>query len=517
MRNLLVLNDPIPVPKVKSVSAIIEPNADKTHRFITTRRFPIYYMPITKCGSTFMKNLMYVLDHDELHPNASRIHDYPGDLRRADTTPAWMIRRSKSAFSILRNPVSRFLSLYFDKIYGTGPQNFPQLRLEIAEDCDLDLSPNLTAKQHQVNCRKLIGWIDNNLSGETDIEINPHWRPQSVRANAVRHLKVGFLTTDGLDQQLPNYLGHIIPNLSDKIAKASVRNQTLYPVSIDEVTNSDLEAEINRVYEQDLANYTRVSKYWRKRLASPALSASKSSDRITVLSTHRFNINVIAMQKAGCTFVRNLFYTLDHGRVHPEPANIASDECLAFRNKTSEDLKGAANIIVLRDPVSRFFSLYFDKVWGDGQQAFPWISKKLIADRKFRLSRDLSTAEHHDNCCRFLGYLESRFNERPPEDLNPHWRPQYVKADQARKFGFTPILLEDFVQQFTHVTLGKIRGLELALSQPLFKNETEKPIPPSELISPWIEERIQALYSQDIALYETVRSGWLNSGEPPDL
>lgn len=517
MGRLLKKDDPIFTHAAKASPVDIVPNVEKTHRFLTTRRYPIYYMPITKCGSTYMKNLMYVLDHDAVHPAASSIHDHPGDLSRADKTPAWMIRRSGLAFSILRDPVRRFFSLYFDKIYGEGPQNFPELREEIAEDCGLDLTPGLDVAAHRANCFRLIGWIDDNLAGDTDLEINPHWRPQSVRVGAVAHLKIGFLTTDGLDRQLADYLGDAIPDIEDKMALVSARNETRYPVDPEEVATPELTEEINAVYADDLAHYRRVSRYWRRRLAAPAPSVAPTGDKINVLTTHRFGVNAIAMQKAGCTYVRNLFYLMDHGRPHPQPSEIYKDGCLVFRHKTAEALEGAANVIVLRDPIARFFSLYFDKVWGESQQAFPWIAKKLVADRRFRLSRNLSQAEHHDNCCRFLGYLESRFKEKPPEQLNPHWRPQHIRADEARPFGFVPILLEDFQSQFVQVAGGHIRGLDEALAQPIFRNETEKPIAPADLISPWIEERLHALYAEDIALYARVKAGWAETGAPPEL
>jgi len=422
-----------------SVDAVV-PNEAGTHKFITTRRHPIYYMPITKCGSTFLKNLFYVLDHDAPHDDPEYIHDHSRDLIRADKTPAQLLSASKFAFTVLRKPVSRFMSLYFDKIHGTGPQNFPEIRLEIAKDCGLDLAQNLDAAGHRDNCEKLIDWLEKNLAGDTDIEVNPHWRPQSMRVGTVDHLAIELLTLDGLDWQLPLLLGDVVPELEQKMAQAKARNRTSYPIAPEEIITPALECKVNEVYADDLVRYEHIRRRWKMRKKMPAPPVVEGA--------------------------------LDHGRAHTDPAQIAADECLVHSSKTAEEMANGVNIIVLRNPYARFFSLYFDKVWGEGQQAFPWIAKKLEQNRKFKKARDLSKSEHHDNCCRVLGYLQQRFEERAPEDLNPHWQPQIIKADRARPFGFTPILLEDIDRQMTQVAAGRIKGLEAAIGGKTYRNAT---------------------------------------------
>jgi len=38
-----------------------------------------------------------------------------------------------------------------------------------------------------------------------------------------------------------------------------------------------------------------------------------------------------------------------------------------------------------------------------------------------------------------------------------------------------------------------------------------------DLLSPWIKERLQALYGEDIALYERIKAGWDATDTPPEL
>ena len=506
---------PIVIEGRKKATARHVRNDDKTHKFITTRRHPIYYMPITKCGSTYLKNLFYIFDHDQAHPDPDFIHDNNQDLIRADQTPTYLIRNSKFAFTVLREPKSRFMSLYFDKIYGTGPQNFPHIREEIASDCGLDLSPGIPVGEHRRNCLKLIDWIEKNLRGDTDLDINPHWRPQSIRTATVRHLDIAYLTLDGLDWQLPLMLGELVSNLTDKMKLARSRNSTKYPHSPSDILDFELKHRIEAVYADDLVHHQHIKRRWAAKRAATQPSTI-SGAQLNVLTSQSSRLNFIAMQKAGCTFVRNLTYRIDHGREHPNPIDIASDDCLSYQQKTKSAMKGDVNVIVLRDPVARFFSLYFDKVWSDRKQAFPWIAKQLEKNRRFRSSRELSVSEHHDNCCRLLGFLQQRFKERPEEELNPHWRPQSVKANRARSFGFVPVLLEAIEDQLPIVAKGRIQGLEAVLEAKTFRNSTEKPVSRQELISPWITERLHALYAEDIALYERIKAGW-ETGGPPEL
>ena len=497
----------------------VQENDAKTHKFHTTRRYPIYYLAITKCGSTYLKNLFFALDHDRPHPRPEAIHDHADDLIRADFTPAWMIRRSPYAFTVLRRPAARFLSLYFDKIYGDHPGNFADLRHDIAADAGLDLTPGLDVRAHQVNAARLVDWLEKNIAHQTDIPVNPHWRPQMRRIATVEHLGLNFLTLDGLDWQLPAYLRGVVPGLEKTMAMVRTRNAAAYPVAPDDVLTPDIEARIAEVYPEDQAKWARANRWWtrRRNLAAPAVAPS-DAPRLSVLTTHRFNINTLAQPKAGISYLRNLHYALDHGRMHPHPDAIENDNCLVARARTAEEMEGGVNIVVLRDPVARFFSLYFDKVWSESGSSFPWIAEKLKENRRFADQGAIpDDAAHHDNCCRLLGYLETRFRERPAEELNPHWRPQIVRARRAGQFGFAPILLENLADQLANVAGGRIRGLDRALEITTFRNASPKPIAPAMLESPYILERLHALYGDDIALYERIRAGWAKDGAAPPL
>lgn len=75
---------------------------------LTLRRAPVYYLPNTKCGSTYLKNLFYYLDHSAEHASGIDIHSNADDLVRAQTGDEESIRQSPYAFAVLRDPVDRF-------------------------------------------------------------------------------------------------------------------------------------------------------------------------------------------------------------------------------------------------------------------------------------------------------------------------------------------------------------------------------------------------------------------------
>lgn len=494
------------------------PPDEKTHKFLTSRRYPIYCLTITKCGCTFLKNLFYALDHDKLHRRADFIHDHMDELVRADDVPGWMLRRSRYAFTVLRDPAHRFLSMYFDKIYGDGPQNFASLRHEIAAECGLDLSRRLSVDGHRENCARLIRWIAANLRQETDIPINAHWRPQIWRVETVAHLSIGTFTLDGLDWQLPQYLGGMIPDLAEKMALVRARNTTKYPVPRDAVLDEGLLRAINTVYADDRARYEKCRAGWNKRrLRSVPAPAIATGETLNVLSTHRFNLNVITQPKAGCSYVRNVVYALDHGRAHPSPKRIEADRCLRYMEKSAREIKDGISIIVLRDPARRFFSFYFDKVWGDGDTAFPWVARKLMIHRKFKTGRDISLDDHRENCHALLRYIRGRMAKLPWEEQNPHWRPQCYRARRAKDFDVRPVLLEEFGPQLTQIADGRLRGLDRALDLVSFRNASQKPVAIADLADTALMDTLRDLYRRDFALYERVSAGWAKTGAPPAL
>ncbi len=240
------------------------PKAAKSpaERLLTLKAAEIYYLPITKCGSTYLKNVFYYLDAGEEHYSGLDIHNNYDDLVKASPEDEDKIRNSPYAFTVLRHPVDRFTSLYFDKIWGDGTNNFSRLRLSLQSEIDIDLGRELSVETHRENCRKFILWLERNMNFETDEPVNPHWRRQARRVKRTASLDLVHLTLDGLDWQLPMLVGKLVPDISDAMEAVREKNRSPKPFKTVELMDAALRNEIERVYAVDLKLYKTASDYW---------------------------------------------------------------------------------------------------------------------------------------------------------------------------------------------------------------------------------------------------------------
>lgn len=475
-------------------------------RMIRLQRADVYYLHIAKSGSTFLKNLFYYLDHRRLHPDGDAIHGAP-ELLRATPDEFDRIRNSRHAFAVVREPVSRFMSLYFDKIYGDGPRNFPDLQEYFTKTIGLDLSRDLDVAGHRRNCDLLIDWIGENLAGNTDQPVNFHWRRQVRRLKRVESLDLELLTLDGLDWQLPLLLESVLPDIREAMVAVRSRNQSHAPVDKDDVLSDSLRAKIETTYASDKRLYDQAQARWA-RVSGP--------DRLRVINAGDLPIYGVAIPKVGCTYLKNLFYMLEHGEAYGDPARIHGSGAVSHAILEKGAAPEAVKFIVLRDPAERFFSLYYDKVLGAGPQAFAWITKRLVEKRGFDVRAD-TPDKHRANARALLGYLELRFKTQTPADLNPHWRPQTETAQKVAGFGFVGVLLEALEPQLRALAGERIEGLHDAMDAVPENNAAARAVASDKILTPDMARRISALYGADQALYEHVKRGWAENGTAPKL
>ena len=490
-----------------------------SERMLTTRSYPLYYFAITKCGSTYLKNLLYALDHGDGHHDGDDVHRNDADFLRAGPDDTAKINASPYAFTVLRDPVQRFMSLYFDKIYGDGPNAFHDIRLKLAADIGLDMNRALDVSGHTENCLKFIQWLESNLNGETEYEVNPHWRRQSSRLQRVKTLDLTHLTLEGLDNQLEALLAPLVPDLRAVARKVVARNRTLRPVATSAVVTPELQARIHRVYASDLRNWEKARAYWQQRLHSvvPEVASATTGKRLKVLASARHPIHYLPTAKAGCTYVRNIFHNLDHGETYDSPLQIQTSDRLTSSYRTRAELAEGPSFFVMRDPFERFLSIYFDKVLGEGPTAFPWIRRRLEKGRGFHNGPDLTAEQHRFNLNRFLGYVEFRNARQSEVGMNGHWRPQIHVARTALAFGMKPLMLEELDRQLLSIAGPLEPALRAAMALRPERNAVPRPYASAELLGPRIRNRISALYAADIDLYDRVKTGWATDGKPPKI
>jgi hypothetical protein len=258
-----------------------DPQNQHTSRLFTSRQYPIHYLVIPKCGCTFVKNLLWQLENDTSHGNALRIHDDDSYFQRASElglTPAQIIQR-EHAFTIVRNPIDRFFSLYSDKVIGKGHTRFVPLRKVLEENHGLRVDVT-SIDGHRANCEIMINWLARNLEEPQEIDNDAHWTPQSYRQNLMKMFQLKTLMLQKLDTQLPLLLGDVVPDIG-AVMKGLERNKTSAGVTRDDVLDKELRTRINDVYSADRKLFNQTRKLWAERDPQNAAEIPRFGDKPT--------------------------------------------------------------------------------------------------------------------------------------------------------------------------------------------------------------------------------------------
>ena len=229
---------------------------------LSCKALPIRYLVIPKCGCTFIKNLIWRLDHGTSYANPPRVHERTRDFARVSQFNLTVdeVRAEDHCFVVLRDPIDRFLSLYFDKVVGDGYRKFVPLRAILREHHGLNVSPE-TAADHQRNCHILIDWIERNLTKGTEIGRDAHWTPQHFRMETIRAFDMKVLPINGLDGHLTMLLSGVVPNIGEILGTLERYTSNSKDLK-DQVLDATLKNRITEVYRRDAENYTKLRKVW---------------------------------------------------------------------------------------------------------------------------------------------------------------------------------------------------------------------------------------------------------------
>jgi hypothetical protein len=238
-------------------------------RLLTSRKYPVYYYPVLKCGNTFVKNLLYVLDNDQPHPDPLKIHGEGGKvLAYAGDTPLEEINASGRAFAVVREPVSRFASFYFDKVYVPEPGPFQNMRAILKGQYGLDLSDGADRDRHRANAHRLLDFIGDVRSGKCKARRNPHFLPQASRYQVVRDVDFTLIPLDKLNPMLIALFKDLIPDLEAQMDRVTERNKSNRRGYADDIFDGELTDRIRKDYVRDMRMYKRAQRDWERVSAS---------------------------------------------------------------------------------------------------------------------------------------------------------------------------------------------------------------------------------------------------------
>lgn len=230
----------------------------KAEAFYKLSAHPVYMAVATKSGCTFLKNLFYYINNGEPHPLGDQIHQREDQLLRGSEEDIPTIENSPYVFMVVRNPVQRFFSLYFDKFYKLGDEKTEWFREDVGRPIGMNFEPDLTLEEHQKNARLLIDWIDLNLDGRTDRKIDAHWRKQFAFYSVVKKFEPKLLPLEYMNDALPMLLQPEIPNILDAMSAVRTRNKSKKPYTTNEMRHWALTKRIREVYQRDMKLHKRA-------------------------------------------------------------------------------------------------------------------------------------------------------------------------------------------------------------------------------------------------------------------
>lgn len=226
------------------------------------------FLPITKCGSTFLKHLFWQLHFGAPFSGARSVHAYDDQLPSGAGLREADIQNNPSYFVVLRDPVDRLVSLYLDKLQLPNDESRPvkTFRRLVRWEPDYNWAAE-TAKAHQRNLEIVTELLQFSLSQDDKTYKNPHWARQSDRVDRLaRPLGLVALPLNGLDQKLDLILSPNMPDIADQIAKVKHRNRTGAKQRVE--VGDALKLKIQQLYPQDYENWSRIMSDW-ERVARP--------------------------------------------------------------------------------------------------------------------------------------------------------------------------------------------------------------------------------------------------------
>lgn len=222
----------------------------------------IYYLVIPKCGCTYVKNILWYVSTGHMFPNQRRVHDADLQFLRAPDIEqdAASIISAPFAFTVLRNPIDRFLSLYFDKVVGAGRSEYVPLASTLVKQRGLIADPT-SLSQHQFNLECMIDWIEENLVTEIDLKPEAHWTPQSFRLDVISAFNLCVIDIEYLGPAMENMLSPSFPEIRRVLSSIDFNRSERADMKR-LVLTSQLRRRINDVYKLDRLMYRATKSLW---------------------------------------------------------------------------------------------------------------------------------------------------------------------------------------------------------------------------------------------------------------
>ena len=222
------------------------------------------------------------------------------------------------------------------------------------------------------------------------------------------------------------------------------------------------------------------------------------------------------IRKCGCTFLKNVFFYLNTGHVYPNALGIHADEestwISTFGPHETSPRDSTKCFVVVRDPVSRLVSFYWDKVYSQSpfamkttRQRLARLARKRRADfSDFDRSETLSLDGHIRNILATLDGIQEILSNPDKEHPDLHFALQCFAMQRSNAVEFTRLRLEDF-RGSAPIALARVSpGFSDAVRLVPKAHESVKKFGNQDLLTDEVLERIREIYQDDIVMYQNV-------------
>jgi Sulfotransferase family len=235
-----------------------------------------------------------------------------------------------------------------------------------------------------------------------------------------------------------------------------------------------------------------------------------------LLASKNHGLVYMNLPKSGCTTIKNYLYYLDHGNFHKNPLDIHFDKKALFRIDSqpvqllSKLTRRSRNFTFLREPVSRIYSCYNEKISIVSQYSFADIRSYLIEHYglQFPHSGPTSLDNHIFNFQRFIDFLAKNLAGNTPIRKDYHWQAQHrVIKQQSGNIVLDFIgIMDTFKDDFTALlTSADVPHTSLSFERK-FNESPNGLYSLADVSDPEIKTQLEDLYAVDIEFYALRKS-----------
>ncbi|WP_120499473.1 sulfotransferase family 2 domain-containing protein [Roseovarius sp. EL26] len=215
--------------------------------FITGVNAPLLYMPVRSGVEKQVRHWLAALDGAD--PDALPTGMNQKQLRQWKT--AHVGHRS---FTVLRHPVARAHAVFCSKILSVQPGAFSEIRKKLRNFYKLPIPGRIPHDDyhldgHRAAFKAFLEFLKANLSGQTNIRVDPHWATQ----NAVLQGMSNFAFPDKVYRE--DELETELPALSEALGygrQAFVsRSEPDTPYGLAAIYDAEIESLVNTIYQRD--------------------------------------------------------------------------------------------------------------------------------------------------------------------------------------------------------------------------------------------------------------------------